>query len=361
MSHVPDSLRKAAVLVAALDTHSADVLLEQLPAEHAARLRRAVMELDQVDADEQERVLQEFLAQSPKATASRGVELATSLAGRAAASRTENPSPQPKPFRLLNEVEPSDLVRVLAHQHPQITAVVLAHLAPSRAVEVLAFFSPEMQVELLRRIAELDDAEPEIMRDLEQQLESLFVGVLRGPRQAGLAAVRQIFHAADHEKRRLLYEQLRKKDRQLATQLVPEPPRQPPQTTSSQDSNDNRPAETSPAPEPAVQSEAPPPGERVYATASWTFDEVMYLDDQDLGRLLSRAEPTDVLLALAGAEPAFVARVQRALPARQARKVKRGLRELQPLLVSDIEVAQRRLVMLARQLASAGILTASSP
>src|SRR5205809_4038548 len=53
-------LRKAAILVSVLDTASADALLEQMgPA--ADRVRRAVMQLDDVTEAEQAAVIQEFL------------------------------------------------------------------------------------------------------------------------------------------------------------------------------------------------------------------------------------------------------------------------------------------------------------
>ena len=56
-----DSLRRAAILIAALDAHSADALLDELPADAAARVRQLASELTNVDSDEQRAIVGDFL------------------------------------------------------------------------------------------------------------------------------------------------------------------------------------------------------------------------------------------------------------------------------------------------------------
>ena len=90
------TLRKAAILVSVLDARSADALLESMPADHAAKVRAAVMNLDDVSVAEQERVIQEFLGKEQPA-ADDDVELELSAAGTAvaveeAAETEKNPS-----------------------------------------------------------------------------------------------------------------------------------------------------------------------------------------------------------------------------------------------------------------------------
>jgi hypothetical protein len=64
------ALRKAAILVASLDTPAADALLDGMDPEQAARVRRAVLELDDVDPAEQQRIMSDFLrGPSHRATA----------------------------------------------------------------------------------------------------------------------------------------------------------------------------------------------------------------------------------------------------------------------------------------------------
>ena len=54
------TLRKAAILISSLDARTGDALLEQIGEAQSQRVRDAVMELGDVPAEEQERILAEF-------------------------------------------------------------------------------------------------------------------------------------------------------------------------------------------------------------------------------------------------------------------------------------------------------------
>jgi flagellar motor switch protein FliG len=361
-----EPLRKAAILVSALDTASADRLLDQLSPEQAARVRQAVLSLKSIDPQEQERVLREFLRSTPRAAAQQrvdhAVELDASLAQRLNSTPQNVPSNAPSeaptmdssrppssletPFRFLRDVAPQELFRVLSHHHPQIAAVVLAHLPPERASQVITYFPVSKQVDLLRRIAELEAAEPQVLRDLESELEGLFAGLLRDPRRTGIAAVRRILDATAKERRAELWEHLSATDHRLALQVESCQTHAQHETVGTTPSIESGPAVADVPPAEPVVTDVAPDGDD---TEAWSFDEVMALEDAQLASLFAEAEPTVVLLALAGAEPDFVARIQRCLPRRQARQLRRQLAQLQPLLLSDVEQAQRLLVLMARQ------------
>jgi flagellar motor switch protein FliG len=361
-----EPLRKAAILVSALDTASADRLLDQLSPEQAARVRQAVLSLKTIDPQEQERVLREFLRSTPRAAAQQrvdhAVELDASLAQRLNSTPQNVPSNAPSeaptmdssrppssletPFRFLRDVAPQELFRVLSHHHPQIAAVVLAHLPPERASQVITYFPLSKQVDLLRRIAELEAAEPQVLRDLESELEGLFAGLLRDPRRTGIAAVRRILDATAKERRAELWEHLSATDHRLALQVESCQTHAQHETVATTSSSESGPAVADVPPAEPVGTDVVPDGDD---TEAWSFDEVMALEDAQLASLFAEAEPTVVLLALAGAEPDFVARIQRCLPRRQARQLRRQLTQLQPLLLSDVEQAQRLLVLMARQ------------
>src|SRR5689334_3789960 len=90
MSRIDANIRRAAVLVASLDRASADALLNQMSPDESRLVRRAVLELDEIDDDERETVIAQFVAKSPssQAPASRpiavpaGIDLDDSLASR---------------------------------------------------------------------------------------------------------------------------------------------------------------------------------------------------------------------------------------------------------------------------------------
>ena len=59
-------IRKAAILVACLDRVAADAVLEQLGPEQAQRVRQAVVVLDDIPDNEQQRVVDEFFRLGPR-------------------------------------------------------------------------------------------------------------------------------------------------------------------------------------------------------------------------------------------------------------------------------------------------------
>src|SRR5271166_5483212 len=82
-----DGLRKAAILVASLDTAAADAVLDQLAPEQARQVREIVVELEDIDQTERRRVIDEFFRrESPAPLDDAGVELDGRLAWLASRS-----------------------------------------------------------------------------------------------------------------------------------------------------------------------------------------------------------------------------------------------------------------------------------
>ena len=104
-----------------------------------------------------------------------------------------------EPFRFLRDAEADKLVRVLAGERPQTIALVLSHLPPQQAGSVLARLQPALQNEVVRRLVDLEETDPEILREVEQALQSRLSEQVQMQRRrvAGLAAVAGILQASD--------------------------------------------------------------------------------------------------------------------------------------------------------------------
>src|SRR5438874_223966 len=113
---LPPSLRKAAVLISALDEPTADAILKQMSPEEAAKVRRALIELDEIPADEQQLVLADFLRQQSAPTsietvAGDDVSLEIDSQIEAAADNIRSPTPpavncEEPSFDFLQAVDP---------------------------------------------------------------------------------------------------------------------------------------------------------------------------------------------------------------------------------------------------------------
>ena len=73
------------------------------------------------------------------------------------------------------------------------------------------------------------------------------------------------------------------------------------------------------------------------------FADLMKLNDARLRALIAAAQADVLVLALAGADAAFVERVVNCQPSREAKLLRRALKHLGPTRLSDVEEAQQAL------------------
>jgi flagellar motor switch protein FliG len=319
------SLRKAAILVASLDSPTADLLLAQMGSQQADRVRHAILRLSDVDPAEQNEIIEEFFRIGPLIPQKHppGIELDDELARRIALpslkpEKPVEPEPEPSsdepPFRFLHETEFETLAPFLKREQPQTIAVVLSHLPPDRAGEVLAQLPPTVQVEVIRRLVDLDEADPRVLREVERGLESWLSEQVRDRRRraAGLAAVSAILTAASGGTRRSILTNLTRHDRTLAGKLRPD---------------------------------------------RFHFADMIELDDATVLAVMKAADPELIVLALAGARAELVQRITRQLPIEQGRALNKALVHLGPTRLADVEEAQQALADLAVDLEAEGRIT----
>ena len=324
-----NGIRKAAILVSVLSPAAAGRLLAQVPPEQAEEVRRVQSVMGTVDAQEQRAVLEEFFHLAPEPA----VELDESLARKIAAGHGERaPEGSPHapreeagraepedgrqaerdeyktpPFRFLQQAEGDKLVKILSNERPQTIALVLAHLPPQQAGAVLVRFAPAAPVEIIRRLVDLEETHPEILREVGHALEVRLSEQVHMQRRrvAGLAAVEGILDASSGQDREQIFENLAALDRPLADKLGPE---------------------------------------------RLEFSELVYQDEQTLAALLTVAGRELWMLALVGAPPALLQRVLQHLPAAEAQAFRHHLHHLGPTRLSDVEESRRRIEDLARRL-----------
>jgi len=321
-----DGLRKAAILVAGLDRASADAMLEALGPELAPRVRRLVVELGRIDPKEQRRIIDEFFNSGSKTLkkASPGlptdkteIELDEDPTQRPSTPRTGHPPLAPptatatlaRPFRFLHETETDNLTRVLAAERPQTIALVISHLPPERAGNVLARLQAALQVEVIQRLANLEEIDPEILREVEGALQLRLSQQVPMKRRhvAGMKAVAEILRAADARLKSQILDNLGTHDRSLAERLSPPP---------------------------------------------ISFADLLQLDDDHLGNVLRAAGPELTMTALVGAPPQLIDRVLHRLPAAEAQDVRRRLDHPGPIRLSDVEAARQEIAETAQRLSA---------
>lgn len=313
----PDVLRRAAILVSTLDAQSADRLLEQLAPEDAAEVRRAIVDLEDVDSHEEQEVIARFLNPEGEndltltaADEDAGVELCLSQsieqdASEAAMVATASSSVGIR--AVCDQVPTEQLVELLSFERPQTIALVLSHLSEPRALQILATLPDAVQRDVLRRWMELDVADAELVREIEDELCRRFERrtCVEGRRGAALAQIAGVVQMAKPAVQRQLLANLTRCDAAAAQAI---------------------------------------------STPRLAFDDLEYLSDSGLAGLLRQADPRTLVLALAGATETFAERVSRQLSPLDGRELMRSINSLGPTRLADVEAAQRELTRIAETL-----------
>jgi flagellar motor switch protein FliG len=317
-------LRKAAILIASLDQERAESLIRQVSPIQADALRLAVEGLGEIDPVEQHEVLEEFFRIGPLVPDKQpsGIELDRGLPEQLAipsplaANHGENSHSEPgaEPFRLLHEAPAQSLSPFLEREHPQTIAVVISNMPANRAAEILAGLPADLQIEVARRMVDLDETDPEILREVEQGLESWLSEQAHGNRRraAGLKALHNILGAASPRTKQHILANLARHERPPVDNVAP-------------------------APQPAL-----------------SFAELEHMNSASLTVVLHHAPMELLVLALPGAGPEFAARVFDMFPTQEAAALRDALRNLGPTRLSDVEQAQQELAELAQQLEMRG-------
>jgi flagellar motor switch protein FliG len=352
MTEPSTTIRKAAVLVLALDERTADALLDQMPEETARRVRAAVMELGDITPAEQEAVLAEFLRgpgpQRRAAVGNAAVELELSSAS---ATDAQRPTPQQAAaassdrFAFLRDIPPRVIGREMEGEHEQTIALVISRLEPDLAAQVLEQLSAERATNVLERMAWLEEPAEEVLAEIERHLRAALAaqaGSGRGE-SPSLAGVKALVGAMDGAARERVLAGLGQRNGRLARELGYRPP-----------------ATTRPIPQPAERYDVTAFRYRLErrdpASASIEFADFIGLADEALRQILAAAEPETALLALTGADESLVRRVLDPLPPREAAVLRHRLSQSPVGRRGEIDQARRHVAAIACRLAAEGTI-----
>ncbi len=367
-----DGIKKVATFLSGLDCKTVDMLIQRLDPATAAAVRRELLVMQEVPAAEQTRTTNEFVRDrqgrphsesdrfkrsangidtfehsspvyGPPGTANR---LKTSYPEskrpfRAAApeypsvksppaERLRSQSDRDEPFAFLHEAPSRSLAKMLLMERPQTIAIVLAHLAPELAASLLAGFPAPLQIEVMKRLNVLDEIDREVLADVEQslreRLESLYEEKSR--RRLGPEAVARILKASDPKTRTALIANLRKN-----AESVP--------STAFSDSF------LSPADHASSDNAF---SDHTVSARRIDFDDLNGLGDEELAFLFASLDRRIGMIALVGADPAFINRIVGRYTPAQQRKLRQQLAAISPIRPEDIREAKEIVLREAERL-----------
>jgi flagellar motor switch protein FliG len=320
------ALRKAAIVILSLDKPLAAEVLSQLRKDEVEALTMEITRLNDVTKEEQEVAIDEFynLGMARVQIERGGIEYAQNLLeeslGKEKAQQIIDSVKQSMlsvPFGFLHKAGADNLLTFIQEEHAQTIALILSHLPATLAAEVLAGLPSNKQLEVVRRVANMEQTSPEVIRDVERSLEvrmsSAFNQQLE--KAGGVQSVAQILNVADRMTNKGILENLQEDDPDLVDQIK---------------------------------------------RLMFTFDDLMKLDNKSIQALLKEVENSQWAMALKGASEELRQKVMGNLSQRAAVMLQEEMEYLGPVRVSDVEAMQQVIVDSVRRLEDAGEIVISA-
>jgi len=317
-----ESTRSAAMLLLALGESEAATVLKHLDAKVVQRLGTAMAQLKSASREEVTEVVGGFVMTMDSQadikvgsddyirrvlTSALGDDKASGIIDRIQVGRKS------KGLDVLKWMEPRAIAELLKLEHPQVLAIVISYLDPDLAARVLKELPEAVQTEVLLRIAQLDGVQPTALGKLDEMLEKQIAGKggsvsanLGGPKTA--ASILNFMPGA-------ALESLRRADEATTVKL--------------QD-------------------------------LMFTFNDLTNVDDKGIQAVLREVDSARLVIAMKGAEAALVEHFLKNMSSRAAEMLKDDLESRGPVRLSEVEAAQKEILVITRRLADAGTVVINS-
>lgn len=321
-----DNLKRAAIVMLSLDKSLASQVVNLLPKDQVERLTMEIAKTDDVSIDEQELVINEFRDKLGHRTPiERGsLDFASellkqSLGGDAANSIVDNvrKSLESVPFGFLHRVKGDDLFNFLSDEHPQTIALILSYLPTNLAADVLSELETDKQLDVVRRIANMEQTNPEIVREVENSLKARMASLFseESERSGGVPLVAQILNVSDRKTTKGILDALGQDSADLATEIQ---------------------------------------------RLMFVFDDIVKLDNKSIQAVLKEVEVSQWALALKGVSEELKQKIFGNLSTRAAENLKEEMQMLGAVKSSEVEGRQQEIVDVVRRLENAGLVVVAT-
>lgn len=313
---------KAAILMLAIGPDSAASILKHLGQDRVEEITRSLASLGKVPDRVQNDVVEEFYSISIASQYANEGSLAyakmvlqnsldPTVAERMLAQIQTQV--QKTPFSFLQRAESDNLLTFIQDEHPQTIALILCHLSHHKSSEILGGLAMDKQLEVIKRIANMEQTNPEVIREVEQGLESRLSNMLMQSMEkaGGVPTVSEILNLTDRATEKTIMEGLEADDPDLVEEI---------------------------------------------RRLMFVFEDIKLVNDKGIQAVLKEVENDELSLALKTASEQLKEKIFTNMSERAASMVKEDMEFMGPVRVSDVEATQQRIVDIVRRLEESGDL-----
>ncbi len=315
-----DGLTKAAILLLGLDANVAGDVLKKLPTEAVEQVTRELASLGRVPPDVRDAVVEEFynLSMATQHMNEGGLDYAKILLKQSLDPKLAEKvlgqiqtQVRKAPFSFLQRAESENLLTFIQEEHPQTIALIMCHLPHHKASEIVSGLPMQKQIEVIKRIADMEQTNPEVIREVEKGLESRLANMIMQSmeRAGGVQSVAEILNLIDRATEKQIMEGLESEDPELVEQI---------------------------------------------RRLMFVFEDILMVDDKGIQTVLKEVDNDELALALKTASEDLRQKIFGNMSERASQLIKEDMEFMGPVRVSDVESAQQRIVDIVRRLEDAG-------
>jgi len=313
-------VRKSAILLLSLSEEQASEILKRLPPEAVEEVSREIAGIREIPKETRQEIFGEFynLALANSYLSEGGLDYAKALIRKSLNSadadrviKQVTQQVQTTPFSFLQKAESENLLTFIQDEHPQTIALILAHLPPQKASEILVGLPSQKQIEVVKRVANMEQTNPEVIKEVERGLEHRLSDIVSQTfeKAGGVDTVAEILNLADRSTEKGIMEGLEAEDPDLVEQI---------------------------------------------RRLMFVFEDILLVNDKGIQSVLKEVDNEELALALKTASDELKQKIFKNMSERAAQLIQEDMQYMGPVRVSDVESAQQKIVDIVRRLEDAG-------
>lgn len=312
-------LRKAAIVVAMLDTDNAVQVCSHLDADSVRQIAEEIARISALSQNERDAILADFVNSLENQFIVDGRdkarELIKNVLGLDPEKHILSDAERAAGLDHLHDLDPATLYRYLQSELPQTLAVILSLLPSQRTAAFLEMSDEQLRAEIIVRMATLRPLAPGALQALNEGLTDLTSSLITTEARADRVSP------------------------QLLADIISNLPMETAKSTM------------------AILEERIPDVAAVVGELIFTFEDVLKLDDRSLQIVLRATDERTLALAMKNLPDESKARIFSNVSSRAREMLQQEIELLGPVPVSQVEAAQKKIAATARELGEKGEIT----
>jgi flagellar motor switch protein FliG len=214
-------------------------------------------------------------------------------------------------FDFIQRIDPMHLLNFIQQEHPQTIALILAYLEPNKASIILQGLPTEVRSDIVRRIATMDRASPEVLLEVERVLEKKLSTLSSEDYTAvgGVESIVEILNLVNPASKMQIIESLEDEDPELAEEIK---------------------------------------------KCMFVFEDIVMLDDRAIQKVMREVDSQELAKALKSVDTEVQDKIFKNMSKRAAGMLREDMEYMGPVRLKDVEEAQQKIVGIIRRLEDAG-------